>query len=186
MSISSMADAAIQRKRLGDGQTVARVKARGTNAGTGRVITPLKAASDVARYVPTEAIALYVAILSGAFGVLTAKPPKKLFELDYSSRWYFYFAMLGVTAALVWLIYAAKTRQADRRRRDVPVFEMAISVVAMAAWAAALPDTPFADFEWYGGWFAAIVLSTTTALVPLIAAALGKTAPIYEETSDDQ
>jgi len=55
----------------------------------------------------------------------------------------------------------------------------------MAAWAAALPDSPFADFSWYGGWFPPIVLSTTTAVVPLIAAAAGRTAPTYEEAKDD-
>jgi hypothetical protein len=52
----------------------------------------------------------------------------------------------------------------------------------MAAWAAALPDTPFADFRWYGGWFSAITLTTTTALLPVIAAALGRDAPSYTET----
>jgi len=58
---------------------------------------------------------------------------------------------------------------------------MAIATVAMAAWAAALPDSPFADFKWYGGWFPPIVLTTTTALLPLIAAATGSSAPTYVE-----
>jgi thiosulfate reductase cytochrome b subunit len=171
-----MADARIQRKRVESGNPSTAIAANGQ-----RTITPLKAATDLARYVPTEAIALYIAILSGAFGALTLPAGKQADQLDYSSRWHFYFIMLAVTAALVWLIYAAKTRAHDRRRRDVPIFEMAVAVVAMAAWAAALPDTPFADFRWYGGWFSAITLATTTALLPLIAAAFGRDAPAYTE-----
>jgi uncharacterized membrane protein len=186
MSIASMADSAIQRKRLPTGTTTATVAARGAGgAGTGRTITPLKGASDLARYIPTEAIAIYISILAGAFAALTPKQGQQVSDLDYSSRWLFFFAMLGVTAGLVWLIYAAKTRQSDRRKRDVPVFEIAVAMIAMGAWAAALPDTPFADFKWYGAWFPPLVLATTTALLPLIAAALGKTAPTYEEVEND-
>jgi cytochrome bd-type quinol oxidase subunit 2 len=176
MSIVGMADARIQRKRIDRGATPLVVA-----ADAPRTITPLKAATDVARYVPTEAIGLYIAILTGAFGALRLPPNKRLDQLDYSSRWHFYLIMLAVTAGLVWLIYAAKTRAHDRRRRDVPVFEMAVAVIAMAAWAAALPDTPFADFHWYGGWFAGIALATTTAVLPLIAAAFGRDAPAYTE-----
>lgn len=185
MSIVSMTDAAIQRKRVAEGAPRTAVAAGAATTTSGRTITPLKTASDVARYVPTEAIALYIAILAGAFGVLKATNGKQLYELDYSSRWQFYFIMLGVTAALVWLIYAAKTAASDRRKRDVPVFEMVIATLAMAAWAAALPDTPFATYKWYGGWFSSITLTTTTALLPLIATALGKTAPTYVEASGD-
>ena len=54
--------------------------------------------------------------------------------------------------------------------------------LVVTAWAAALPDSPFEDFDSYGGWFAPIVLSTTTALLPLIAAAVGKRAPTYQQT----
>jgi hypothetical protein len=184
-----MADAAIQRKRVSGPATTTTVRpADGTaaagTAGAGRTITPLKGASDLARYVPTEAVAVYVAVLAGAFTAPTLSANQKLYQLDYTNRWWFFGAMLVVTAALSWLIYAAKTRTEDRTRHDVPVFEMVIATVAMAAWAAALPDSPFADFKWYGGWFPPIVLGTTTALIPLIAEALGKTAPTYVETDD--
>jgi hypothetical protein len=94
--------------------------------------------------------------------------------------------MLAFTAGLVWLMYAAKQRQTPAKqpgkKHNVPLFEMVVAVIAMAAWAAALPDSPFEDFDWYGGWFAPILLSTTTTLLPLIAAAAGKTAPTYQQT----
>jgi hypothetical protein len=187
MSIASMADGAIQRKLTKAGAPTEVAARPATGEGKTRTITPLKGASDLARYIPTEAVALYIAILGGAFGALKVPTGEKPSSLDYSSRWHFYFIMLAVTAALVWLVYAAKTRETPAKdpgkRFNIPVFEMAIATVAMAAWAAALPDSPFADFKWYGGWFAAIVLSTSIALLPLIAAAAGRTAPAYEEAS---
>jgi hypothetical protein len=61
------------------------------------------------------------------------------------------------------------------KRLNVPTLEMAAAVVA-------LPESRFADYRWYGGWFSSTVLSTTTALLPLIAAAFGKLAPTYEQT----
>ena len=189
MSIASMADGAIQRKLVATGATTQVDPRPETGEAKSRTITPLKGASEIARWIPTEAVALYIAILAGAFGALSVPSGKKLADLDYSSRWWFYSVMLVVTAALVWLIYAAKNRETSAKqpgkRANIPVFEMAIAVLVMAAWAAALPDSPFADFSWYGGWFPPIVLSTTTAVVPLIAAAAGRTAPTYEESKDD-
>lgn len=191
MSISSMADGAIQRKRARTVGATAVERRSPSGEGTSRTITPLKTAGELARYVPTEAIAVYIAILAGAFGPLKVPVGKKLSDLDFATRWQFFFIMLGATAALVWLVYAAKTRETPAKdpdkRYNIPVFEMTVAVVAMAAWAAALPDTPFADFDWYGGWLSPIVISTTTALLPLIATAAGKTAPVYEEAqSPDQ
>lgn len=190
MSIASMADGAIQRKRVQAGATV-RVAPRHAPEATARTITPLKGANELARWIPTEAVALYTAILAGAFGPLSVPAGKALKDLNFSSRWLFYFAMLAATAALVWLIYAAKTRETPAKspgkRRNVPVFEMGMAVAAMAAWAAALPDSPFATFDWYGEWFPPVVLSTSIVLLPLIAAAAGRTGPTYEEakSTDD-
>jgi hypothetical protein len=153
---------------------------------TPRTITPLKGASELARYIPTEALGLYIAILASAFAHLNTPVGPTLDMLNFSSRWHFYFFMLLATAALVWLVYAAKQRETPAKqpgkRYNVPLLEMAVAVTAMAAWGAALPDSPFADFSWYGGWFPPIVLSTTTALLPLVAAAAGRTAPTYEQT----
>jgi hypothetical protein len=187
MSIASMTDGAIQRKRVETGAAVSVAPRPASREARAPTITPLKGANELARWVPTEAIALYAAILAGAFGPLSVPAGKALEDLNFSSRWHFYFVMLGVSAALVWLIYAAKIRETPAKspgkRANVPIFEMAMAVAAMAAWAAALPDTPFATFDWYGEWFPPVVLGTTTVLLPLIAAAAGRTAPTYEEAT---
>jgi uncharacterized membrane protein len=189
MSIAAMADARIQRQRHPDAP---KAGARSRDAGggaidpgdekTAREITPLAAATNVARYVPTEAIAIYVAILAGAFGPLKVGPRQELSELDYTGRWIFLATSVIATVALVWLLYIGKARSEGGSYRDVPVFEMAVAAVALTAWAFALPDTPLADFQFYGGWLPPVVLGLTTLLIPAVASALGKTPPTYEET----
>ena len=103
MSIASMADAQIQRRRhdsrgRGRARATAGIRAK-------REMTPLSEATDVARYVPTEAVGVYIAILAGAFSPLVPKAGQKASDLDYSSRWWFLLVMLAVTAAVVWLMY---------------------------------------------------------------------------------
>jgi hypothetical protein len=82
MSIASMADGAIQRKRVASGAgTSVRARPASGEAKT-RTITPLKGASELTRWIPTEAIALYTAILAGAFGPLTVPAGKVLTDLS--------------------------------------------------------------------------------------------------------
>jgi hypothetical protein len=193
MSIASLTDGAIQRKLVASGGSISVTAASPAGtvavapsapAVTPRTITPLKAATELARYIPTEAIGLYLAIL-GAFAPLVATVGKPIDMLDFTSRWRFYTIMLAVTAGLVWLIYAAKQAETPAKQRgkrfNIPIFEMAVAVVAMAAWTAALPDSPFEDFHWYGGWFPPIVIATTTSLLPLVAAAAHRTVPTYQQ-----
>jgi hypothetical protein len=193
MSIAAMTDARLQRRRHPQA-TRARARARGVGrepsppAGSaGREITPLPAANSVARYVPTEAIAIYVAILAGAFGPLKVASGADLSTaFDFTSRWLFLAGSLVVTAGLVWLLYIGKARSQGGPYREVPLFEMAVAMVALAAWAFALPDTPLADFSFYGDWLPPVVLGLTTFAIPAVASALGKTPPVYEEDDSDE
>jgi uncharacterized membrane protein len=188
MSIAAMTDARIQRQRHAE---AARPEARprgvpgAYGAAPRRAITPLPAANAIARYVPTEALAIYVVILAGAFGPLEVRPGQSVSDLDFTGRWIFLAVSLLATAALVWLLYVGKARAEGRPYRDVPVFEMAVAVVALGAWACALPDTPLADFAFYGGWVPPVVLGLTTAAIPAVASALGKTPPVYEEAEPE-
>jgi uncharacterized membrane protein YdcZ (DUF606 family) len=200
MSLASIADARIQRQRQAQPRrgvrslvTVRSARAEGApdadRAKPKRDITPLPGATDLARYVPTEAIALYIPILAGAFSEPKAPTGKELHEADFSSRWWFFLGALVGTLALTYLIYAAKKRSEAggwKPRKDIPVFEMTVALVAMAAWSVSLPDSPLLDFEWYGGWIAPVVLLGSTLLIPLVAAALGKIPPVYVEEVDDE
>ena len=186
MSIASLTDARIHRTSHSDRRTQT-VSARGKREHSHtarRTITPLPAANQVARYIPTEAIGIYIAILA-LFNPLVPKPGQQLWQLDFHSRWWFFGISLIGTGALVWLMYLGKARAAGHKLDgpDIPVFEMLIAIAAMAAWALALPDNPLQSFSWWKEGISPVILSAATFLIPLVAAALGKSPPTYEEAA---
>lgn len=188
MSIASLTDARIHRTSTTDrrARTVHARAGRTTKAPRpSRTLTPLPAANQLARYIPTEAIAIYVAVLA-LFTPLVANGRTKAWQLDYTSRWYLFAAGLVGTASLVWLVYLGKSRAAGHKGggRDIPLFEMFVAMLAMAAWAFALPDTPLKDFSWWRAGVSSVILTAATLLMPLIASALGKTPPTYEEAAE--
>ena len=61
---------------------------------------------------------------------------------------------------------------------------MAVASIALVGWAFALPDSPLADFSFYGGWLPPVILGLTTFLIPAVAAALGRTPALFEEAPD--
>ncbi len=54
-----------------------------------------------------------------------------------------------------------------------PVWEMMAATLAYAAWAFALPSTPFTQFTWYSPGLAG-------ALVPVVSTVLGSVAPLFQ------
>jgi hypothetical protein len=184
VSIAAMTDARIQRRRP---KQQARAQERGVPdvIGGAAAAVPLPAANALVRYIPTEAVAIYVAILAGAFQPLRPKPGQPLDQLDFTSRWLFLGIFLIATAGLVWLLYIGKARSAGEPYGDVPLFEMAVAAIALAGWAFALPDSPLADFSFYGGWLPPVVLGLTTLTIPAVAAALGRTPTVYEQGDDE-
>lgn len=179
MSISSMADGRIQRQR--DGASTA------AGANKEQALTPGKGLSDLTRYIPTEAVAAYTVLVAGIFTPLHPEGDKKLSDLDFSSRWWFLFGSAIGTAALTWLIYKGKARSANftkSGKRDIPVFEMAVSAFALVVWASCLPDTPFADWSKYGDWWPPFILPFASGLIVICASAWGKIPPTYEVAAD--
>ena len=182
-----MADARIHRGRTARAKDTG-VRERGlpdaVDPAGQAVRAPLPTADSIVRYIPTEAVAIYIAILSGAFSPLVPEPGQSLDQLDYRSRWIFLGAFALATAGLVWLLYIGKARSAGERYTDVPVFEMAVASIALVGWAFALPDSPLADFSFYGGWLPPVILGLTTFMIPAVAAALGRTPALFEEAPD--
>ena len=134
MSIASLTDARIHRTSAGDRRrrgVHVRAHREKKAPDRSRTITPLPGANQIARYIPTEAIAIYVAILA-LYAPLAPKPHTHVWQLDYTSRWYLFAAGLVGTAILVWLVYLGKSRAAGHKGRgkDVPVFEIAMVVFA--------------------------------------------------------
>lgn len=93
------------------------------------------------RYIPTEAITLYVAALA-AVPVLKETVPA------YHAR-NIYNAFLIITPLLVLVVYASKRATEGMRPlpalKQWPWWEMVASLIAFAAWGLAVPGNPYAQ-----------------------------------------
>ena len=114
-------------------------------------------------YIPTEIITLYVAVLA-AVGV-----EGKVTRTEWTSFWVFILA----TPIVVWLVYGAKLKNLDLplplSYGEWPVWEMFAATVAFAAWAFALPQSPFAVFAWYSSALSGVVVLIASAILGLLA-----------------
>lgn len=119
------------------------------------------ALSAIAAYIPTEILTVYVAVIA-AIGVGASANTGNAAWISFG----FFFVL---TPIVVWLVYAGKVRRAGKpipaRIGQWPKWEMFAATIAYTAWAFALPETPFTDFDWYNAAIAGLaVLGVTTAL----------------------
>jgi hypothetical protein len=131
---------------------------------------PSTAIGQLARWIPTESLTLYVAFL-GVLNPLAGTP--RACDAGYAGRWAALGAFLVMTVSIVVLVHVAKVRRTLEPFRW-PVFEMSVSAVAFMAWAVALPDTPLNDFCGYKAELGAFIVLATTAIIGLVADALGR------------
>jgi hypothetical protein len=112
--------------------------------------------------VPTEAVALYVAILP-----LTVPKDVPLDQQDFTSRW---VLAIGVAIAAVLFGVGIYRRVVIERGETFrwPIRRTATVLVAYAAWVFAIPASPLNSFEWYTGSIGAVVGIVATAVIALI------------------
>src|ERR1700761_9130709 len=124
MSIATMVDTRIAR------QQAENVKSPSPDKPVG---APTDLVNQITRWIPTETITIYVALLALLAPVAKHAP-------SYQSRW----VLLGIVAAAnpVVVILLAKAKTAPRVDFEMPWVEMMVAPVAFTAWAFALPDTP--------------------------------------------
>lgn len=121
-------------------------------------------------YIPTEIITLYVAILA-------AMEPRK--GQTNPNQVMVFFVFLFATPCVVWLVYAAKLKAANKPLPlgwgAWPVWEMIAGTVAYCAWAIALPTNPLQikGIEWYSPSVAGIFELSASTL-------LGLAAPFFQ------
>jgi RsiW-degrading membrane proteinase PrsW (M82 family) len=118
----------------------------------------------IVTYVPTEVLTLYVAVL-GAIQDPAAE--------SFYAQWVAFLFFLVATPAIVWLVYAAKVKNAGKpvplAPRKWPHWEMAAATIAYVAWAFALPESPFNDAAWYSAALAGVIVMTASVLLSLLA-----------------
>ena len=133
--------------------------------------------NQITRWIPTETITVYVALLS-LLAPLAQHAP------SYHTRWLLFGLIAGSNPLIVILLTMAKTLPGEAF--SLPWFEMLVAPVAFAAWAFALPDTPLNSVTGYDiKWNAAILTITTTAIT-LVANALHKSPDFDQVMTKEQ
>jgi hypothetical protein len=169
MSISSMTNVAFARRRdvapenEAPRTTEEIAAAKGDKPATQGGGTSTLAA--IAAYIPTEVLTVYVAVVAAINPAVTGAGSTPV--------WVSFVLFLVLTPVVVWLVYAGKVRKAGKRLpvapRRWPRWEMFAATVAYAAWAFALPETPFSTFAWYSTAIAAVVVLVATTALGLVA-----------------
>ncbi|SRR6266404_3974457 len=124
--------------------------------------------STITTYIPTEILTLYVAVLG-------ALQPASADQTPSRAEWIAFYFFLAATPVFVWLLYAAKVKNAQKlvplAPRKWPMWEMVAATIGYLVWAFALPNSPFREFAQYG-WYSqalggviVLVVSTTLGLI---------------------
>jgi uncharacterized membrane protein len=127
------------------------------------------AASILTKYLPSEVVVLYIAILP-----FLVPKDKALNHQHYGGRW----AVAGVVA-LIAVIYALGVYRKDRRAKTasfewhVAIGKSAAVLLAFAAWVCVVPGSPFNSLSWY-------TPSTGAVIGFLTGGALGALAVAFE------
>lgn len=117
-------------------------------------------ATELTRYIPTEAVGLYTAALPFLLG------SDPLGDQSYTGRWIL-AAVVAVAAVLYGVgIFRAQVQKRGERFRWPPK-RTAIIVVAFAAWVVLIPGSPFNEFSWYTPAIGALIGLGATAVLSL-------------------
>jgi hypothetical protein len=161
MSIVGLMQDAAEDATRPDGDRSGTTVRRGPRVQPAQRSTPAAIGAELARYVPTEAVTLYTAILP--FLVSEDTP---LADQDYTSRW-----VLAIGVGIFAVLYAVGVYRREITARKapfkVPPKRTAVVAFAYAAWVFVLPGSPFNDFGWYTPTIGAIGGLVAAALIAL-------------------
>ncbi len=122
----------------------------------------------IVAYIPSEVILLYVAGLAAI-----SSDSRSL-----TGQWILFWVLLVATPLALWLTYGSRLVTAGRglplHPKRWPKVEMAFATIAFAAWAAALPDSPFREIENYGQALSGFVVLAVTVILPMVAPVVGR------------
>ncbi len=131
--------------------------------------------NQITRWIPTETITVYVALLALVAPITAASHAH---PHPYLSRWVLFGIVTAVNPVVVVLIAMAKRKAGTPFR--YPVFAMVIAPIAFAAWAFSLSDTPLSSIPGYGIRWNTAILTVTTVAITLMANALGQ-SPNFDQ-----
>jgi hypothetical protein len=160
----------------GEAAQQGRVAGQGAQARDAEATTPASPLAQLIKYIPTETIAIYIAV-QGALGDVSIPTGGKVSSADFTSRWVWFWIMLGLTVLLTGgLSYRAQKNTNPAARFKLPIFDVLASGAAFAVWALSLPGTPLRDIKGYdyNAWNSVLILFGTVAIATT-AHVLGKT-----------
>jgi len=183
---STAAAVAVQRAAAGAAPAQAQaagVAAANTSAGTS---VGGSALSQLIKYVPTETIALYLAV-QAALGPISAPKGKPISDADFRTRW-IWLAILAVATGLlaIGLSYRSQKQLDPNGGFRWPIIETVASVAAFLVWALSLPTTPLLNLPGYNAdvWNPIVLLGGTT-VIATVAYVLGKTVAWQKVMQED-
>jgi hypothetical protein len=132
--------------------------------GVASQVAPIDTAYNVIfGYIPTEVLTLYVAVLA------TIHQPNKVTQ----AMWVTFWSFLIATPIVVWLVYGAKLKAAQKPLPlgygSWPIWEMFAATIAYCAWAFALPNSPFLEYSWYSAALSGVIVLVASTILGLIA-----------------
>lgn len=120
-------------------------------------------------YIPTEVITLYVAVLAA---IQQPANPEATGNVAFGA-WIAFLGFLVATPIVVWLVYGAKIKAAQKPLPlsfwEWPLWEMFAATVAYVTWAFALPKSPFTDYPWYSSALSGIAVLIASTFLGLLA-----------------
>jgi hypothetical protein len=141
--------------------------------------------TQITRWIPTETVAIYVALLPLLAPITHGT--------SYNSRWILFTLMAAANPVVVLLLALAKAKEVDNSHHlptwpgfSVPFFAMVASTVAFSAWAFALPDTPLGGISGYNTKWNIAILTGVTVGVALIANALHRSPELDQVQTQPQ
>ena len=122
----------------------------------------------IATYIPSEILALYVAVYAA---IVDPETP------TMSHVWRIFIAFLIATPVVVWLVYAAKVRSGNNQLPiqpgQWPLWEMIAGTIAYVAWAVSLPDARIlSELD--------VPTSIAAVLVLVVSTVLGLLSPFFQ------
>jgi hypothetical protein len=130
------------------------------------------ALNSIVQWIPIETIGAYVFLQQLFLDPLNPGPGEKLHALGFTARWNVFIVGVVLTVLTIPLYTAMKAKLATANFK-FPLAETVLGTFAFVLWAAALPDTPANDWEWWSPDYGVAAITLSALLLNPLAVIFG-------------